>query len=292
MPQKTTSASLQGKTCVITGATSGVGNRAAYRIAKAGADIVMISRNRQKAEAVRDKLGAVSDSEIRIIIADFTDLSQVKRAARQTLDTCPKIDILINCAGIHMTKRILTPAGIETAFCVNHLASFLLTRLLLQRIIESAPSRIIQVNSEGHRFGGLDLDDINWRRRFYFGLRGYGASKTAQLLTVWEFADHLQQSGVTINAVHPGDVRTNIGNNNGRIYRWFLHNVTWRLLKDAEISGDALYYHAAAPELSGISGKFYNLTIEENPAPHALDRELGKTVFKLSEKMTGAETMW
>ena len=103
----------------------------------------------------------------------------------------PRIDVLINNAGLHNTHRTLTKEGIETVFCVNHLASFLLTRLLLNRLIESAPARIIQVNSQGHRFGGLDLDDLNWERRRYRGLQGYGASKVAQLLTVWELAEIL-----------------------------------------------------------------------------------------------------
>ena len=163
---------------------------------------------------------------------------------------------------------------------MNHLGPFLLTHLLLERMKQSAPARIIQVNSEGHRFGGLDLDDLDWERRPYIGLRGYGASKIAQLLTTWEFADRLQGSGVTINAMHPGDVRTNIGNNNGPLYRWFLHNVTWRMLKDPVISGEALYYLAAAPELAEVSGRFFHLTIDEKPAAHALDREMGRRVWE------------
>jgi len=172
-------------------------------------------------------------------------------------------------------------------FGVNHLATFLFTSLLLERMKQSAPARIIQVNSEGHRFGGLDLRDLDWKRRRYTGLRSYGASKVAQLLTTWEFADRLKGSGATINAMHPGDVRTNIGNNNGPLYRWFLHNVTWHVLKDPVISGEALYYLAAAPELAEVSGRFFHLTIDEKPAPHALDRETGRSVWDLSRQMTG-----
>jgi NAD(P)-dependent dehydrogenase (short-subunit alcohol dehydrogenase family) len=151
----------------------------------------------------------------------------------------------------------------------------------------SSPSRIIQVNSEGHRFGGLKLDDLYWDKRRYRGLQGYGASKTAQLLTVWELAERLDGSGVTINAVHPGEVATNIGMNNGILYRWYQKYLLFPLLKDPKISGEALYYFAAAPELNNTSGKFFNLTIEEKPAPHALDRAIGKQVWDISEKLTG-----
>jgi retinol dehydrogenase-13 len=197
--------------------------------------------------------------------------------------------VLINSVGLHSTTRTTTRAGFETVFCVNHLGTFLLTGLLLERMRQSAPARIIQVNSEGHRFGGLALGDLDWKRRRYWGLKSYGASKVAQLLTVWEYADLLEGSGVTINAVHPGDVRTNIGNNNGPLYRWWLHHVTWHLLQDPVISGEALYYLAAAPELADVSGRFFHLTVDERPAAPALDRELGRRVWDVSLQMAGLE---
>ena len=172
-------------------------------------------------------------------------------------------------------------------YCVNHLAPFLFTNLLIERLKQSSPARIIQVNSEGHRFNGLKIDDINWEKRHYTGLRGYGASKTAQLLATWELADKLSGTGVTVNAMHPGDVRTNIGNNNGWLYNLFLHKITWYFLRDVKISGEAIYYLAADAELANISGKFFNLTIEEKPAKHALDRDMGKRIWDQSMKMTG-----
>ena len=285
--QKTTEAAMTGKVCVISGATSGVGLSAARRLARGGAHIVMVCRNAEKAEGVRRELAAQHGVPVDIVIADFSDLDAVRRAAEVLLRDYPRIDVLINSVGLHSTSRILTPAGFELVFCVNHLGPFLLTYLLLDRVKQSAPARVIQVNSEGHRFGGLDLEDLDWKRRRYKGLKGYGASKVAQLLTVWEFADRLKGSGVTINAMHPGDVRTNIGNNNGPLYRWWLHNVTWHVLKDPVISGEALYYLVAAPELAEVSGRFFHLTIDEKPAAHALDRELGRRVWNLSLEMTG-----
>jgi retinol dehydrogenase 13 len=285
--QKTTTASMSGKVCVISGSTSGVGLEAVKRLASGDAQIVMVCRDPDKAEAIRKEILTQYDIRVDIIPSDFSDLDDVRKAANILLKEYPRIDVLINSAGLHSTTRTTTRAGFETVFCVNHLAPFLLTYLMLERLKQCAPARIIQVNSEGHRFGGLDLDDLNWEHRRYIGLRGYGASKVAQLLTTWEFADRLKGSGVTINAMHPGDVKTNIGNNNGPLYRWFLHNITWHTLKDPVISGEALYYLAAAPELEEVSGHFFHLTIDEKPAAHALDREKGLKVWEMSLQLTG-----
>jgi retinol dehydrogenase 13 len=285
--QKTTTASMSGKVCVVSGSTSGVGLSAVRRLARGNAHIVMVCRNPVKAENVRKEIMGQYDVPVDVVIADFGDLGAVRRAADRLLGDYPRIDVLINSAGLHSTTRTTTVDGFETVFCVNHLAPFLLTHLLLERLRQSAPARIIQVNSEGHRFGGLDLDDLNWEHRRYSGLRGYGASKVAQLLTTWEFADRLAGTDVTINAMHPGDVRTNIGNNNGALYRWFLHNVTWHALKDPVISGEALYYLAAAPEMAKVSGRFFHLTIDEKPAAPAMDRAKGRLVWDVSMELTG-----
>jgi len=285
--QKTTSASMAGKVCVVAGSTSGVGLAAVRRLARGGAHIVMVCRNLGKAENVRTELVARYQVPVEIVVADFSDLATVRAAAERLLRDYPRIDVLINSAGLFSTSRTLTKGDFETVFCVNHLAPFLLTHLLLERLKQSAPARIIQVNSEGHRFGGLDLADLNWERRRYNGYRGYGASKIAQLLTTWEFADRLQGTGVTINAMHPGDVRTNIGNNNGPLYRGFQRIVIRPVLKDPSISGEALHYLAAAPELADVSGRFFHLTIDEKPAAPALNREMSRRVWDASLRLTG-----
>ena len=287
MVQKTTDTRLDGRICVITGATSGVGYHAAKRLSKGGAHLILVCRNLTKATQVQDELKHESGIPIEILQADFSRFSDVRKTAATILENHPRIDVLINNAGLHNTRRKVNENGIETVFAVNHLASFLFTRLLLSGMIESSPARIIQVNSQGHRFGGLDLSDLNWEKRRYRGLKGYGASKTAQLLTVWEFADRLEGSGVTINAMHPGEVRTNIGMNNGMLYRWYQRYLIWTILKDPTISGNAIYYLAAAPEMEKVSGRFFNLTIEEKPAPHALDRSVGKQIWRISEDLTG-----
>ena len=279
--------SMKGKTCVVTGATSGVGLEAVRALAKGGASIVMVVRNLAKGEEVKKELVERFGGSVDIVVADFSRLDDVRNAAKQVLASTSKIDVLINCAGLHSTKATYTPEGFETVFCVNHLASFLFTELLLDRLKESAPSRILQINSEGHRFNGLDITDLNWKKRHYTGLRGYGASKTAQLLTVWEINDRLKNTGVTVNAMHPGDVKTQIGSNNGFLYRLFSKLVIQPSLRSPVISGKAIYYLVADPSLRDVSGKFYHLTIEETPAKHALDRTMGKRIYEESLRLTG-----
>lgn len=280
--QKTTEAKLRDKTIVITGATSGVGYEALKRIAQNPVHIFFVARNLYKAQAVKSELKHLP-ATIEFIIADFSSLHEVRRAAVEIRSQTQKIDILINCAGLHSTKRILTNDGHEMVFAVNHLASFLFTHLLLDTLKASAPAKILNINSEGHRFNGLDITDLDWLKRHYTGLRGYGASKTAQLLCTWELHDQLMGSGVTINAMHPGDVKTNIGQNNGWLYRLFSKLVIQRILKDPQISGESIYYLIADPSMDGISGQYFNLTHEAIPANHALDRTFSKTVYQMTK---------
>lgn len=283
--QKRSTESMSGKLCVVSGATSGVGYEAVKALAAGGANLVLIVRNEEKATHVKGELERKFGVNVDYFLADFSDLRQVEQVAHQIAARYKRIDVLINSAGIHSTRRILNTDGIELVFCVNHLAPLLLTQIVLDTLKASAPARIIQVNSEGHRFSGLRIDDVDWSKRLYSGLRSYGASKTAQLLTVWRLAKQLKGTGVTINAMHSGGVRTNIGNNNGWLYRWFLHHVTWHFLKEPKISGDALYYLASSKEVEQVSGKFFNLTIDEVPARHALDKDLERKIWDLSQEI-------
>ncbi len=286
LPQKHSTESMEGKVCVITGTTSGVGYQAAVRLARAGAKIVMIVRSRAKAEQLCEEIRQLSPHSPDYYLADFTRLGEVRQAAEAILANYPRIDVLINNAGVHMTTRQLTADGHEMAFGVNHLASFLITSLLLKRMVESAPSRIIDVNSEGHRFNGLRINDLSWANRRYKGLSGYGASKIAQMMTVWELNDLLTGKGVTINAMHPGAVKSNIGHNNGIMYNLYSRLIIQPMLKNPKVSGEAIYYLASSPEMEGVSGKFFNLTNEEKPAPHAMNRVLGKQIFEISKVLT------
>ena len=284
--QKLSNESMKGKIVLISGSTSGVGYEALKRFAQAQADMIMVCRNLVKAKEIKADIEKQYEVSVDYFIADFSDLNQVRLAAQAIIKKYPHIDVLINSAGLHSTKKIYNKDGYELVFTVNHLATFLFTQLLIPTMVQSSPSRIIQVNSEGHRFNGFNINDLGFHKRLYNGLKSYGQSKTAQLLTVWQMAEDLADTGVTINAMHPGGVRTNIGNNNGRLYRWFLHHVTWHFLKDPKISGEALFYLGSSPDLNHVSGKFFNLTIEEIPAKHALNPVLQKKIWDKSVEMT------
>lgn len=149
-------------------------------------------------------------------------------------------------------------------------------------------ARIIIVSSEGHRFAvwGLRVDDLNWDKRHYSGLKSYGSAKTAQLLSMIVFNEYFQGTGVTINAIHPGAVKTQTGQENGRFYRWFKKEFLDKMLKSPDISAEALYYLGVSNELDGISGKFFNLTTEEIPAPPALDYEAAQEIWSKSIELS------
>jgi retinol dehydrogenase 13 len=287
MHQKTTRARVDGKVCVISGATSGLGYEAAKQLARNGAQLVLVCRNHAKALKVLLEFGHKYGTKSEIVLADFTELAQVRHAAEEIAYKYPKINILINNAGMFNTRRKLTQDGNEMTFQVIHLGSFLLTKMLEPNLIAGAPARVLDINSEGHRFGGLNIKDLNWRRRPYMDLRAYGAAKTAQLLTLMEFAERLKGTGVTINAMHPGAVRTNIGMNNGLLYRFYNRYILWWFLKEPQMAGKEIYYLAAAPQLMDVSGKFFNRTIEEKPAAYVLKQELIHKMWELSEQLTG-----
>jgi len=288
--QLTTDVSMAGRVCIVTGANSGVGFETALQLGRHGAHLVMVCRNPQRGEDAKARIEAVATGPVDLILADLSRLDEVRRLAGTLLDRYPEIHVLVNNAGQYHTKRTLSPDGFELVFAINYLAVFLLTLLLLDRIRASAPARIINVSSAGHKFGGLDLNDLNWEKRPYRGLKGYGAAKTAGILFTRELADRLHGTGVTVLAPHPGEVFSNIGLNNGPIYRTFRKLVIDRLLKPTDTAGAALYYLAASPEVDGLSGRYFNMTHLEKPAPHARDRSLGRTLWLLSEQLTGLAT--
>ncbi len=280
---------FHGKKVLITGTTSGIGYSTARKYASHGANLLCINRNEEKSEAFCREIQTDFSVACDYIIADLSRLKDVHRVGRELMNQNDPIDVLIHNAGIYLTKRELTVDGYETVFVVNYLSSFILNYLLMDKLKAQDRARILLVNSEGHRFAawGLHLDDMNWEKRHYTGMSSYGSAKTAQLLSMMIFNDFFEQSGVTINAMHPGAVKTHSGKENGPIYQWFRRKVIDKSVRSPEISAEALYYLGVSKQLEGSSGRFFHLTTEEEPAPPALDLEIANELWELSMKLGG-----
>lgn len=282
---------LKGRLVVISGTTSGIGGYTARKYAAHGADLLCLNRNEEKSKAFCAEIFSKYRVQCNYHIADFSSMAQTKQIGEILANMDQKIDVLIHNAGLYLTKRILTEEGMETVLAVNYLASFILNYMLREKFRKQNFGRILMVNSEGHRFavGGIQLFDMNWDKRFYTGLRSYGSAKTAQLLSMLVFHDYFADTDVTINAMHPGAVKSNTGRTNGRLYRWFKNNVLEKNMPTPEISAEALYFLGASPKMQGISGEFFSLTTREIPAPPALDRDQAEKLWAWTLEMTGLQ---
>lgn len=266
---------FRGKLVVITGATSGIGYHTAHEYASHGADLLCINRNRERSEQLCEEIVREHGISCTYRLADYTRLEDVVAIGRELAALDRDIEVLIHNAGVFRTKKRITAYGYEEVYQVNFLGSFIVTYMLRDKLRAQEHARIIYVNSEGHRFAlsGVYLDDPRWERHHYTGLRSYGVAKTAQLLSLFPFMREFEGSGVTINAMHPGDVKTNMGENNGSVYRFFKHLFINSTAKSPKLSAQALYYLGVSPELARTTGRFFNFTTDEIPAPHALDEE-------------------
>ena len=278
-----------GKLVVITGATSGIGYLTARKYASMGADLICVNRNPEKSEALKKEIVGEFAVKCEYLIADLSKLNEIHRVGNELTQLNTEIDVLIHNAGIYLTKRETTTDGLEKVFVIQYLASFIINYLLLVKLKSQEKARIIMVNSEGHRFTvwGLRLDDLNWEKRRYSGLKSYGSAKLAQLLSMIVFNEQFKETGVSINAMHPGAVKTETGQDNGPVYRWFKRNLIDITLKSPELSAEALYYLGVSKEIESVSGKFFNLTTEEEPAPPALDKEVAYELWKKSLELGG-----
>lgn len=280
-----------GKLAAITGATSGIGLCAARKYASMGARIVMINRNGEKSERVCREIAQDYGVQPEFFTADLSLLSDIQHAGRYLAGLEQPIDVMIHNAGIHLETRHETADGLETNFALHYLAPFVITRLLLPKLSRDRTGRIIFVGSEGYRFAmwGLDLDDLQWELNKYSGLKAYGAGKLAQLLSMHLLVKELEPMGVTINAMHPGMVRTETGKDNGKLYKWYKRNFIDSRSAAPDKSAEALYCLGASPSLAKTSDAFFHLTTEEELAPPARDLEAAealweKTMALLSQK--------
>jgi NAD(P)-dependent dehydrogenase (short-subunit alcohol dehydrogenase family) len=277
---------MGGKTALITGGTSGIGKATAVALAAMGADVVVVGRNRERGEVALGEIKSQSHSEsVELMLADLSVQDEVRGLAGAFLERYDRLDVLANNAGLVQSKRTETADRIETTLAVNHLAPFLLTNLLLDRLKQSAPSRVITVSSEAQRWGDMDFDDLQSTQK-YRGFPVYGMTKLANIMFTYELAERLKGTFVTANCLHPGAVGTNFGKNNGGPMTLFFRAAK-PFMRSPEQGADTLIWLASSPDVEGVSGKYFSDRKEIEAKKIVHDPATRRRLWEISEDLTG-----
>jgi retinol dehydrogenase 12 len=281
---------MDGKVCLITGATGGIGQETAKALARKGATLVLSGRDEARTAAtVAAVREAAPDARVEFLLADLSSLQSVRGLADAFLQRHSRLDVLINNAGLIIDRRKVTVDGYEATFATNHLSHFLLTHLLRDLLVKSGASRIINVSSEGHRFARSDfLDDPQTEHHRYDGIRVYGNAKLSNILFTKGLAKRLTGTGVTANALHPGAVRTGFGHNSEGFFRHLIQAVSPFLLT-AEKGARTSVYLAASPEVAGVSGEYFIKCRKAKPSSAARNDALVERLWQVSEQLTGVK---
>ncbi|MFB3042685.1 MAG: SDR family oxidoreductase [Nitrososphaerales archaeon] len=284
------SGDMSGRVCMITGTTSGIGKATALGLAKMGATVIMVARNEADLRvAIDDIKEKTANESIDLIVADLSSQESIHRLAEDFRNKYQHLHVLINNAGLTAEHKTLSVDGIDTLFAVNYLAPFLLTNLLLDVLKVSAPSRIVNVSSDGHKFGRIDFDDIQSKKRSAIG--AYGDSKLALNLFTYELARKIKGTGVTANALHPGVVATNIGSHDSSP---FITRFIWKIFKVFMSSPDkgaqTSMFLASSPDVDGVSGKYFVKSKETRSSKESYDESVGQRLWQVSEELTKVST--
>ena len=274
------------KTCLITGATSGIGEVTAWELARKGARIVVAGRDLRRCVDTVERIKAgTGNTRVDYLVADLSSQTEIRRLADTFLERYDRLDVLVNNAGAFFFRRQESGDGIEKTFALNHLSYFLLTRLLLETLKASAPARVVNVSSNSHYGSALDFGDLQSVNR-YRGMKVYGRSKFANVLFTYELARRMEGTGITVNALHPGFVRTNMGKNNGWLIR--LLAPLWQISAiSPEEGARTSVFLASSPEVEGVTGKFFIQEKEVPSDPATYDEPAAKRLWEISTEMTG-----
>lgn len=277
---------MHGKTCVITGANTGIGKAAAESLAALGATIVMVCRNRERGEQARSEITVAAQKSgrggsVELFIADLSSQAEVRAVARDILFAHPRIDVLVNNAGLALKHRELTVDGIERTFAVNYLAYFMLAHLLLPALRAAGHARIINVASGAHARGKLEFDNLQGERR-YRNLQMYSSSKLQDVMFSYALARKLAGTGITANTLHPGVVATEIWRQVAilrSLGRWFMLS--------PEKGARTTVYLAASPDVDGVTGKYFEKCQPAKTTRLSRDETLQEKLWSTSVAMTG-----
>ena len=248
---------MSQKVCIITGANSGIGYWTAMELAKMNAEVIMVCRNEKKGNIAQKQIIDLSNNNlVELFIADLSSIKSIKEVSKKIHEKYTKLDVLINNAGLIMPKRELTIDGFERVFATNYIAPFLLTNLLLDIITANGPSRIVNVSADLHKMGTLDFDNLQSEKKFS-GIKTYAQSKIAQNMFTFSLADKLKNSNVTVNALHPGVVRSNFANKSSSWILTLGMNLGFFYTQNSQKGAKTSIYLASSPEVSTISGKYF-----------------------------------
>jgi NAD(P)-dependent dehydrogenase (short-subunit alcohol dehydrogenase family) len=277
---------LHGKVCLVTGSSSGIGKATASGLAALGATVVLACRDSGRGEAARQEIIRESNNQdLSVGLVDLARLDSVRSFADDFRQKFSRLDVLVNNAGIYASKRVVTADGFEATFAINHLAHFLLTNLLLELMKASAPSRIVNVSSEAQSRGHINFNDLHGERK-YSGWTSYPQSKLANVLFTYELARLLEGTGVTVNCVHPGSVRTNFGRNNGG-FMGLTVRVFAPLMLSPEQGAKTVVWLASSPEVEHSTGKYFAKQAEMKSSKESYDLEVAKHLWEVSRELTG-----
>lgn len=282
---------MKNKICLVTGATAGIGEVTALKLAAMGATVVGVGRNPTKCEATATRIRTeTGNANVEFLVADLSSQAQIRTLVASFRQKYPRLDVLVNNAGAFHFDRQLSVDGIEMTFALNHLGYFLLTNLLVDLLKQSAPARIVSVSSSAHYSGTLNLDDLEMAQKFQ-GWPAYANSKLANVMFTYELARRLEGTGVTATVLHPGWVATDFAYNNLRGFLK-LFSPFYRLFQKLtaitpEEGAETMLYLATSPEVEGVTGKFFDKSREKRAAEEADDVEKAKKLWEISEKMVG-----
>lgn len=276
---------MQGKTVVITGATSGIGEVAAERLAAKGARIVLVARDRARAEATLARLAKAGGTGHAVHYADLSSLAEMKRVAAEIAAAEPKIDVLVNNAGAMFNALRTTEDGFELTFATNHLSYFVLTQGLIERLKAAGAARIVSTASMMHSGAALDFDDLQCRRN-YSGTQAYSRSKLYNILFTRELARRLAGTPVTANCLHPGFVASRFGDQSGGALQ-LAFKAAKLFAISPEKGAETLVYLASSPDVAGVTGSYFYQCKPAAPSKTALDDAAAARLWSETERLTG-----
>lgn len=276
---------MGGKVALVTGGTSGIGKATALALSAMGADVVVVGRDRVRGEKAAAEIRARTGGKVDLALANLSSQAEVRALAGEFERRYDRLDVLVNNAGLVQSTRTETVDGMETTFAINHLAPFLLTNLLLDRLKGSAPSRVVTVSSEAERWGNIDFDDLQSKKK-YRGFPVYGMTKLANIMFTYELAGRLKGTGVTATCMHPGAVNTRFGTNNTGPMT-ILFRLFKPFMRSPEQGADTVIWLASSPDVEGVSGRYYSDRKPIEPKKIANDPAAQRRLWEESERLTG-----